>query len=391
MPFNFPLFAKLTFLQFFKSKGTPIAFNARRRVAMLLWYLVIPIHSLLTIISFYLDEIFFSAYRKQAIEAPVFIVGNFRCGSTLLQRLLARDPEHFTSMNVSEIYVAPTITQRKFWKLVGWLDKVLAGGRGRNWLLNRDQRWLNSIQMHKVGLFTPEEDEGLLITMWSTMFLQFVFPIMDELPPFDQFDEKIPAPQRTRIMGFYRAIIRRHLYSVGGKKIYLAKGPAHSGRIESLREAFPDARFIYLARNPLRLVPSALNFFKYIWRYFGVEGDVSRFHKALFKQMKYWYTYPLERFRQLPAEAYRVLRYDDFVANVEVTIDDIYNWLGIPLRDGFRSIIHGVMKANQAYESDNKFSLVELGLTEKMIVDEFDEIFKMFRFEPKVDFASVAN
>ncbi|MEX1071121.1 MAG: sulfotransferase, partial [Anaerolineales bacterium] len=170
---------------------------------MLLFYLVVPIHQFLTIVSFYLDEILFPAYRKQVVVAPVFIVGNFRCGSTLLQRLLARDPEHFTSMNVTEIYIAPTITQRKFWELVGWLDKVLVGGRGRKWIENRDRKWLDSIQMHKVGLFTPEEDEGLLITIWSTMFLQFVFPVMGELPPFDQFDEKMPARQRQRIMGFY--------------------------------------------------------------------------------------------------------------------------------------------------------------------------------------------
>src|SRR5690554_2985106 len=135
MPINLRLFFKLSFLQFFQSKQSQLKFSARRRAAMLLWYLVIPIHQLLTFICFHLDELFFPAYRQQEIKAPVFVVGNFRSGSTLLQRLLAKDSQ-FTSMNVAEIYIAPTIMQRKFWGLLDWLDRSLFGGRARRFLLS---------------------------------------------------------------------------------------------------------------------------------------------------------------------------------------------------------------------------------------------------------------
>ena len=380
MPFNFGLAFKISFLQLLKSKQSSMEFTSRRRVAMLLWYLVIPVHQLLTFICFYLDEIFFPAYRKQEIKAPVFIIGNFRSGSTLLQRLLARDPDHFTSMNIAEIYIAPTLTQRAFWKFIGLLDRILTGGRGRKWLQGRDRAWLDTIQMHKVGLFTPDEDEGLLITIWSTMFLQFVFPVMDELPAYDHFDEQIPEKQRQRIMGFYRAIIRRHLYDAGGDRIYLAKSPGHTARIESIYEFFPDAHIIYLARNPLRLVPSALNFFKYIWTYMGIPDGARRFQKAMFRQFKYWYTYPIERFRNKDTARYCVLKYNDFVANVESTIEKLYAWMKLPLNDGFRDIIKQVVRANQAFESDNVYTLDELGLTVPQIVEEFSEVFDLFQF-----------
>ncbi len=124
MPIDFTLAFRLTYLQFFKFRQNSLRFTRRRRMAMLLWYSVIPIHQLLTLISFYLDEVFFPRYRQKEIKAPVFIVGNFRCGSSLLQRLLARDGQ-FTSMNVAEIFIAPTITQRKFWKFVALLDRCL--------------------------------------------------------------------------------------------------------------------------------------------------------------------------------------------------------------------------------------------------------------------------
>jgi len=388
MPFNFALFARLTFNQFFKFRNGPLKFTPRRRVVILLFYLIVPLQQLLTFICFYLDEIFFPAYRRQEVKAPVFIVGNFRSGSTLLQRLLAQDRQ-FTSMNIAEIYIAPTLTQREFWKLLGAIDRILFGGSGRRFIEKRDKSWLNSLQMHKVGLFTPDEDEGLLVTIWSTMFLQYVFPVMDELPPFDRFDAELPVGQRQRIMGFYRAIIRRHLYAHGGDRIYLAKSPGHAARIDSLVEFFPDARIIYLTRNPMRMVPSALNFFDYAWNIFGIPDGAHRFQKGILKQLKYWYLYPLQRFKELAPARYFILRYNDFVGGILESVDKIYAWMGLPLSEGFRRVVGEVVRSNQAFESDNVYTLEKLGLTKKQIAEEFHEIFELFKFDLQADIGSV--
>jgi hypothetical protein len=349
--------------------------------------MIMPLQQLLTFICFYLDEIFFPAYRRQEIKAPVFIVGNFRSGSTLLQRLLARDKQ-FTSMNIAEIYIAPTLTQRKFWKMLAAIDRVLFGGRGRKFIENRDKSWLNSLQMHKVGLFTPDEDEGLLVTIWSTMFLQYVFPVIDELPPFDRFDEALPDGQRRRIMGFYRAIIRRHIYAHGGNGIYLAKSPGHAARIDSLVEFFPDARIIYLTRNPMRMVPSAFNFFDYAWNIFGIPDGARRFQQIILRQLKYWYLYPLQRFKELAPERFFILRYNDFVANIHGNIEKIYTWMGLTLSEAFGLIVDDAVRSNQAFESDNVYTLEKLGLTKQQIAEEFREVFEMFKFDLQADISS---
>jgi hypothetical protein len=385
MPVNIALFFRLTFLQIFRARGTNIQFNGQRRKAMLVWYLVIPIHQLLTIISYYLDEIFFGAYRRQEIKAPVFIVGNFRSGSSLLQRLLASDGRKFTSMNVGEIYLAPTITQRKFWSLIRWLDKHLNKARGLRFLETRDQQWLDTLQMHKTGLFTPDEDEGLLILIWATMFLQFVYPLMDELPPFYRFDEDMPERQRKWIMNFYKAMIRRHLYVKGGDRMYLAKSPAHSARIDSLLEYFPDARIIYLARNPLSLVPSVVNFFRYIWRLFGDLVDPDSLNQDVFKQIHYWYRYPVERLKLRSADQYRIYKYADLVNNLEELVEEIYQWLGLRINDKFRAEIFRVVEESKKFQSDNIYTLDELGLSEKLILEEFSDEMSYFGFKPEIE------
>ena len=55
-------------------------------------------------------------------------------------------------------------------------------------------------------------------------------------------------------MAFYKSMLQRHMYATG-KKYYMAKNPAFSAKIETLVEFFPDARIIYLARNPLDMLP----------------------------------------------------------------------------------------------------------------------------------------
>jgi hypothetical protein len=169
----------------------------------------------------------------------------------------------------------------------------------------------------------------------------------------------------------------------------LAKSPGHTARIESIYELFPDAHIIYLARNPLRLVPSALNFFKYIWTYMGIPDGARRFQAAMFKQFKYWYLYPMQRFKDRSDVKFLVIRYNDFVADVETHIRNLYDWMQLPLSDAFRRVVEQVVKANQAFESDNVYTLDELGLSVDLIRKEFAEVFDLFQFDQEVQTVSV--
>ena len=47
-----------------------------------------------------------------------------------------------------------------------------------------------------------------------------------------------------------------------------------------------------------------------------------------------------------------------------------------------------VIQANHAFESDNVYTLEELGLTRDLIRKEFAEIFELFKFDLKADAVS---
>jgi len=67
-------------------------------------------------------------------------------------------------------------------------------------------------------------------------------------------------------MNFYKECVRRQLYMNGGERIHLSKNPTFCGRVESLLEVFPDARFVVLYRNPQETIPSLLKLMKFSWK-----------------------------------------------------------------------------------------------------------------------------
>ncbi|TFG60039.1 MAG: hypothetical protein E4H36_12735, partial [Spirochaetales bacterium] len=107
-------FLKHLFRSFWKTKGTQMRLTSRRALVLAVFLFLFTVLGLFTRLGFLLDLLFFPGFRKQKVTAPVFIIGNFRSGSTFMFRLLARDRENFRAFQSWEIYTAPSISQKKF-------------------------------------------------------------------------------------------------------------------------------------------------------------------------------------------------------------------------------------------------------------------------------------
>jgi uncharacterized UBP type Zn finger protein len=97
----------------------------------------------------------------------------------------------------------------------------------------------------------------------------------------------------------------------------------------------------------------------------------------------------MQRFKDRSDVKFLVIRYNDFVADVETHIRNLYDWMQLPLSDAFRRVVEQVVKANQAFESDNVYTLDELGLSVDLIRKEFAEVFDLFQFDQEVQTVSV--
>ena len=380
---NFRLFWRTTDRSFFDSKHTPARLSRKRIIFLLLFYTVWPIGQLIHWFCFFLDDIFFPAHKTQTIEKPLFLLGNLRSGSTFLHRLLSRDTETFTSLTIWDIFLTPSVTQKKITKLVSRLDTRL-GGPLHRLLYAFDQHTLGQFKIHPISFFQPEEDENILFHIWDSLWVSFLFPFMDEFPNYHHFDESLPPERKRRIMAFYKSMLQRHMYATG-KKHFVAKNPAFSPKIETLLQFFPDARIIYLARNPLDMLPSTVSWINYARRVFTDPQEKYLYLDEILDFTQHWYRYPLNYLDAHPSPRYLILNYDDLIQRPEHVLRSFYEQFGYPDKPGLDGIVDQAVKETLSFHSDHVYSYEEMGFTREQIVELYSDIFERFGFDKRDD------
>jgi hypothetical protein len=237
--------------------------------------------------------------------------------------------------------------------------------------------------MHKLRLREPEEDEYTLIHSWSTVAWGVYFILLDEVMPYAFFDTALPPEEKQNVMCFYHRCVQRHLYAHSHEpsRCYLAKNPSFSPKLEALHTSFPDAKFIYMVRNPLNVVPSYINFLAYGWHLLGDPLEAYPHCEEVIKIIKHWYSYPLAWLDQAPKDTYTIVKFDDLIRAPQQTVTDIYHHFGFELTPDYAQILEEETERARGYRSKHDYALEEMGLTETQIITEFQEVFERFGFE----------
>jgi hypothetical protein len=384
MHYNFRLFWRTFYRSVFASKNTPARLTKKRIIFLILFYLVWIPGSLMHWVCFWLDDLLFPAYKNQPINKPLFILGNLRSGSTFLHRLLSRDSETFTSLTTWDIYLTPSVTQKKITQFVSRLDKKYLGGFLHRILYAFDRATLGKIKIHQISFFQPEEDENIHLHIWDGYFVTFLFPFMDEFPDYQHFDQALSPEHKRRIMSFYRSMLQRHMYATG-KKYFVAKNPAFSPKIETLVEFFPDARIIYLVRNPLDMLPSTISWINYARRQSTDPGETWLYLDEIVDMTQHWYRHPLSYLDAHPSPRNLILNYDDLIQRPEAVLRAFYEQFGYPDKPGLDVIVDDAVKETLTFRSDHAYSYEEMGFTREQIVELYADIFERFGFDKRED------
>jgi hypothetical protein len=325
-----------------------------------------------------LDYLLFPWFRTARVERPLFIIGNFRSGSTLLHRMLAGTPG-VTAMKTWEIYFAPSISQRKFWRgfwiVDGWL-----GGHIRKAIMRAQDRQLGAVKMHRVRLEEPEEDEGLFLYLWESLFNWFFVPRDADANPYWRFDEAIPRWRRRRAMGFYREVLRRHMALHPGT-VYVSKSPAFTARLSSLLETFPDARIVELVRHPFDCVVSTAGWCSFAWHFFASPRTRFPFLETILKMTRYWYLRPQELAERLPRNQYVLIHYEDLLTRPTEIVPAAIHQLGMEVHPELRSAVARLQDRPRTYRTHDH-TLDELGIPESEAEAFYRPVMERFGYEP---------
>lgn len=272
-------------LRALKPEPNPSAPLNWRRIFFLLLSPFLLAVQLLHWLGLFLDELLFPNYRKIKVEAPVFITGIPRSGTTFVHRTLAHDAIQFTTVSTWEAVLAPSITARKIIQLAQALDAKLGSPFAKiiHALTARAAGDFN--QIHVVAPDAPEEDYLWLLPAASSLILLLAFPDSRYLVQTAALDT-LPFRQRARLLDFYEACIRRHLYASGKGRRFLSKNAAFASWCPALQQRFPDAKFLLCMREPSEALRSQLSSLAPARRLFGTDpsGQVTaRLFEAIFK------------------------------------------------------------------------------------------------------------
>jgi hypothetical protein len=379
MAFNFKAAFRFTRRLISKIGDPSFGWTPRRAGLLLVLYLLYPLFEFLVWLNLLLDDLFFRGYRCVEVRSPVFVVGNFRSGTTFLHRLLAKDQERFTTMKMWQVLFAPSILGRKLVKAIAVLDRWL-GRLGARQVATMEETWHEENVMHRVGLREPEEDDYLLLHIWSALTIGLSSGVLEEAHPYTYFDTVLSKTERDRIMGFYRRCLQRHVYAHSGRQ-YLAKNPALTPKLESVYEWFADAKVICLVRSPLEAVPSFVSMMQFSWRVIGAPRESHALRNYIIDMARHWYSYPVERLEGAPEDGLIFVRYDDLVSDPAEAVAGIYERFGFEMSPAYAGVLQEESEKARRYRSQHKYSLEQTGLSREQILVTYQDVFDRFGFD----------
>ena len=323
---------------------------------------------------FLIDEVLFFTYRKIVIKNPIFIIGPPRTGSTFLQRLLC-ESQDYTGMRLWESIFAPSITQKFIFLGIGKLDDLFGSPLYK--AMRKHEKTRELYKIHPSSFFETEEDAHLFMFTGNSPFLIMHYPFDEIADFFLHFDERASAAYKEKYMHYYHQCIKKHLFVFGRNKIFVSKNPTFSPYAHTLKEAFVDAKIVYLYRDPLSLAPSSFSLATFIL------NQTSNLSKSAITQhtvdaLNIYYLYPAKTldFKQ---NNHHMIFYNDLTRQTAHTLQNLLERFNLPLSPEFKQRLDLADKKSKAYKSDHKYSLKEPGLDQAEISHLFSSVYEHFQ------------
>lgn len=281
---------------------------------------------------------------------PLFLLGFWRSGTTLLHNLLATDPR----WGFVTTYQA------------AMPDVFLAGRRRIRRLLASQLPETRGIDNIPVDFAMPQEEEiALMCASARSPYLSLNFPRTADAALAYLFPrERLPPREQRRWQNEYRRLLQAASLNMDGRPLLL-KSPSNTARISALLELFPAARFVYIQRNPYDTLRSYIHLLRLMNHWHALQR--ADFHQLLRRQVQIYrrmaQTY-LQQRRLIPPGRLVEIRYETLEQNQIGTIRHIYDTLALdgyetfaPRLSQYAASIAGFQK-NPSHISDEVIRLV---------------------------------
>ena len=154
----------------------------------------------------------------------------------------------------------------------------------------------------------------------------------------------------------------------------------------SLLQRYPDAKIIYLVRDPVATIPSGMSLLTSVldqsYNIFETTDPQrrARYLNNLYQASLHMYRTLLRVKREsiIPAENLRIVTYPQLMRELEPTMEDLVDFLELTPAPGFWDQVLEQGEKQRAYQSKHRYSLEKYGLTEEQIRSDLAEVYREF-------------
>lgn len=273
--------------------------------------------------------------RTKIEQDPIFVIGHWRSGTTLLHELLVRDSRH-TYPDTYDCF-APN-----HFLASGWLRPCLK-------LLLPPRRPVDNMP---AGWDHPQEDEFALCNMGvPSPYLTIVFsnrpPQCQEYLDFRGVSDAGLNRWKRAFLWFLRCV------TVRSPKRIVLKSPPHTCRIRTLLEMFPKAKFVHIVRDPYVIFPSTVNLWRRLYRDEGLQTPTCQgLEEHVFATLTRMYE-AFDRDRGLLGSGqFCEVRYEQLVANPIAEMRRVYDELELGDFESIRPGIEDYFAGQKNYKTN---------------------------------------
>jgi len=290
------------------------------------------------------------------VEAPIVIAGLARTGTTMLHRLIARDPSIRSLASWEAINPAPRVERQP---RRGQPDPRFAqaakAAKGLKYMSP------GFFAIHPAEPDAPEEEVILL----EQAFLTTTPEAMMNVPTYSEWLEQqdhVPAYRALRRMMQY---LQWQRPGPDRRVRWVLKTPHHQEYFDPLLEVFPKATLVHTHRDPLKTSPSLFSMLTHLQMIFSDEVDPNRVANHWLNKIENMIRRTIATRDRVGDRGFVDVSYYDLVKDPMPEVERIYEAAGIALTPDARQAMEASRKVDKQHRyGRHQYSLEDFGMTE---------------------------
>lgn len=307
------------------------------------------------------------AMAAAAVEKPVFILGLPRSGTTFLHGLLAHDPDNLVPRVWQTIYPQPRPA-----------DFNPATDR-RVRIVDRQLRFFGGIspefpQLHPIDADGPQECSEITAHVFQSLRFDTTFRVPD-------YQAWIDGRGHDEAFAFHRKFLQKLQHGAAGKR-WVLKCPDHSFCLDSILRVYPDARFVVVHRDPLKVFASVAHLTEVLRRPFLKNIDPLEIGAQVTER---WIDgaqrlVAFDRRQDVGAARKIHIHYDELAAAPMAAIARIYAHFDLPLTAPAEQAIGAQLQARPpgGYGGERRYVLDRFGINPQRLAPQFSDYLRYF-------------